>query len=172
MTQVLKLSLVLTLLIITHTSPYARGESPVITDKKAQKTIITEKKQSEKATSINNSAMNTKEWTFTLSLTTPHPGWKLSVDTIYKSNNRVGILANVATDPQGLFPQVISKQEKTILINSPQHPVTVIITGKTWGWANPDEPYLFVNDLSELTENNKMLFRPENKVSFKIEKSE
>ena len=171
MIQLLKLRLVLTLLIITHTSPYARGESPVITDKKAEKTIITEKKQSEKATSINNNAMNTKEWTFTLSLTTPHPGWTLSIDTVYQDDNRVGILANVSVDPKGLFPQVISKQEKTILIKSPQHPVTVIITGKTWGWANPDEPYLFVKDLSELTENNKMLFRPENKVSFKIEKS-
>jgi hypothetical protein len=159
MTQLLKLSLTLSLLIITSTSLAAFGESPKTAESESPK-IVTVAKDT-----------IPEKWSFKLSLTTPHPGWILSIDTVYQSNNRVGVLANVSVDPEGLFPQVISKQEKTILIKGPQYPVTVIIMGKTWGWANPDEPYLFVNDLSELSEENKILFQAENDVSFKIKKN-
>lgn len=148
MTQVLKFSLILTLLIITSIPLAAFGKAPELSKEISHTT--------------------TKKWLFTLSLTTPHPGWTLSIDTVYQDDNMVGVLANVSVDPKGLFPQVISKQEKTILITGPQHPVTVIITGKTWGWSNPDEPYLFINDLSELSEENKTLFQTKNKILFNL----
>ena len=150
MLSILKISLIVLVLIITSTSPIAMGTAP----------------ETEKNT-INKPRL-TETWPFTISLTTPHPGWTISIEKVYQNSTRVGVLATVSIDPTIVSPQVISTAECSILIKSKPYPVTVIITGKTWQWSNPSEPYIFVDNLSKLNKKDNALFNTKNEVSFKI----
>lgn len=78
---------------------------------------------------------------FTVSIQTPHPGFRLEILRIDRVEDRTLVLAKIhaPADDGMMFSMVISEISDTVLVEKPLPAPEVMLTGRTWGWGNePD----------------------------------
>jgi heat shock protein HslJ len=99
------------------------------------------------ATSSSNEGADDKE--ITVKLTVPDLTWTVSIDEIRKVDDELWVISSVSQNPDIMGAQVISTVQASVKVTVPDLPVKYFITGKTWGWENP-EPYTFITDLKQI----------------------
>lgn len=77
---------------------------------------------------------------FTVSIQTPHPGYRLEILRIDQVEDRTLVLARIhgPEDEGMMFPMVISVISDTVWVEEALPEPEVMVVGKTWGWG--DEP--------------------------------
>ncbi len=74
----------------------------------------------------------------TVTLQTPHPGFRLEILRVDRVEDRTHVLARIhGPEEDGMmFPMVISEVSDTVFVREPVQEFTVIVVGRTWGWGD------------------------------------
>lgn len=88
--------------------------------------------------------------TLSVEVTVPDPAWKVTIEEVYLSDDRILVVSRLARDPEVMAPQVISKATDSVRISAPNLPVEHYIIGRTFRWAQ--EPHHFIDDQARMKE--------------------
>jgi zinc protease len=74
----------------------------------------------------------------TVRLDTPDAGWRIEIESIYRTNDYIAVFSKLSREPDTIAAQVISTVADTVEIESryASLPVRHYITGKTWDWGD------------------------------------
>lgn len=76
----------------------------------------------------------------TVSVQTPHPGFRLEILRVDRLDNQIQVLARVhpPEDSGMMFPMVISEISDTVKVAEPLLVTRVFVTGRSWGWGEEE----------------------------------
>jgi zinc protease len=102
----------------------------------------------------------------TIRLDVPDAGWRVHIDQIIKSQDRLIVRSSLERDPNAMAAQVISTTSDTVKIDAQYAdlPVKHYVVGKTWNWGDTGE-YSFIQPEELISES-----LPEAKILFSREK--
>jgi hypothetical protein len=122
--------------------------------------------------SPDSQALIVTEWQLPVSVTVPHTGWEMSIESVYHVDHKIWVVVTLrlasGLESDSVFAQVITQRKQTILITGPKFPVSIVMIGKTWNWTHPEDAYMFVSRLSEIDGFQADLFQTQNELPFTI----
>ncbi|MDQ8195998.1 pitrilysin family protein [Coraliomargarita sp. SDUM461004] len=101
----------------------------------------------------------------TVRLDVPDAGWRIHINSIYRTNESIIVLSELSRDAENLAAQVISTASDTanIALDEIDLPIRHYITGKTWDWGDTGE-YTFIDSpelMSDVFKASEQLFQRE-----------
>lgn len=81
--------------------------------------------------------------TVSIELKTPNPGWSITINSIYRVDDRLWVFSELSSS-SGMTAAVISSASDTVSARLPNLPVTHYVSGKDWNWDNDEENVRFI----------------------------